>query len=108
MLCVITHICNDAKDNSDRNHRKQVNNVIKTLFYGSSEEDMNVTLDVFWTEYTSFNDKVGSFDADEFIRKSKGISDGNSHLWHQKYSLPSPMFLVLLHVESHKRFLVLV
>ena len=31
---------------------------------------------------------VGSFDADEFIRKSKDIRDGNSHLWHQKYSLP--------------------
>ena len=29
---------------------KKVNNVIKTLFSGSSEEEMNVTLDVFWTE----------------------------------------------------------
>ena len=48
---------------------------------------MNVTIDVFWTEYTSFNNKVGSYDADEFIWKSKDISDGNSHLWHQKYSL---------------------
>ena len=49
---------------------------------------MNVTLDVFWTEYTAFDNKVGSYDADEFIWKSKYISDGNSHLWHQKYSLP--------------------
>ena len=32
MLCVIPHIRKNAKDNSDRNHRKQVNNVIKTLF----------------------------------------------------------------------------
>ena len=47
MLCVITNICKDAKDHSDRNHRKQVNNVIKTLSSGSSEEEMNVTLDVF-------------------------------------------------------------
>ena len=47
MLCVIPHIRKYAKDHSDRNHRKQVNNVIKTLFSGSSEAEMNVTLDVF-------------------------------------------------------------
>ena len=88
MLCVIPRIRIDAKDNSDRNHRKQVNNVRKRLFSESSEEDMNVNLDMFWTEYTDFDNKIGSFDADEFIWKSKDISDGNSHLWHQKYSLP--------------------
>ena len=87
MLCVIPHICKDAKDHSDSDHRKQVNNVIKTLFSGASEEEMDVILDLFWTEYTAFDNKIGSYDADEFIRKSKGISDGNSHLWHQKYSL---------------------
>ena len=32
---------------------------------------MNVTIDMFWTEYTDFDNKIGSFDADEFIRKSK-------------------------------------
>ena len=88
MLCGITRIHKDAKDHSDRNHRKQVNNVIKRLFYVSSEEEMNVTLEMFWTEYTALDNKVGSYDADEFIWKSKDISDGNSHFWHQKYSLP--------------------
>ena len=28
-----------------------------------------------------------------FIWNSKDITDGNSHLWHQKYSLPSTKFL---------------
>ena len=88
MLCVIPHICKYAKDDSDRNHRKQVNNVIKTLFYESFEEEMNVTFDVFWTEYTAFNNKFGSYDADEFIWKIKDIINGNIHLWYQKYSLP--------------------
>ena len=32
-----------------------------------SEEDMNVTLEMFWNEYTDFDNKIGSFDADEFI-----------------------------------------
>ena len=71
--------------NSD--HRKQVNNVIKKIFSGASEEYMYVTQDIFWTEYTDFDNKVGSYDADEFIWKSQDIKDGNSHLWHQKYSL---------------------
>ena len=94
MLCVIPHIRKDAKDHSDRTHRKQVNNVIKTLFSGSSEEEMNVTLDLFWTEYTASDNKIGSYDADEFIWKSTEISDRNSHLWHQKYSLHFTKVLV--------------
>ena len=49
---------------------------------------MAVTLDLFWTNYTAFDNMIGSFDADEFIWKSKDIRDGNSNLWHQKYSLP--------------------
>ena len=49
---------------------------------------MAVTQDLFWTEYTDFDNKIGSFDADEVIWKIKDIIDGNSNLWHQKYSLP--------------------
>ena len=88
MICVIPHICKDAKDNYDSDHRKQVNNFIKTIFHGSSEEKNDVTQDIFCTEYTEFDNKIGSFDVDEFIWKSKDIRDGNIHLWHQKYSLP--------------------
>ena len=83
MLCVIPHIRKDAKYNSDRNHRKQVKNVIKTLFSGSSEEEMNVTIDMFWTEYTDFDNKIGSYDADEFIWKSKDIIDATNDCCHQ-------------------------
>ena len=64
MLCVIPHIHKDSKDHSDNDHRKQVNNVIKTLFSGASEDEMAVTLDLFWTEYTVFDNMIGSFDAD--------------------------------------------
>ena len=48
---------------------------------------MAVTQDIIWTQYTGFDKKIGSFDTDEFIWKRKDIKDGNSHLWHQKYSL---------------------
>ena len=49
---------------------------------------MAVTQNIFWNEYTLFDNKNGSFDGDEFIMKSKYIRDGNSHLWNQNYSLP--------------------
>ena len=48
---------------------------------------MAVTPDIFWTEYNDFENKNGSFDGDEFICKRNYIIDGNSLLWHQKYSL---------------------
>ena len=49
---------------------------------------MPVNRYIFWTDNTEFDNKIGSFDADEFIQKRKDIRDGNIHLWHQKYSLP--------------------
>ena len=49
---------------------------------------MAVTEVIFWTEYTEFDHKNGSFDADEFIWKIKDIRYGNSHLWYQNNSLP--------------------
>ena len=67
MLCFIIHICKDAKDHSDSDHMKQVNNVIKKLSHELSEDEMEFTLELFWTEYTDFYNKNVSFDGDEFI-----------------------------------------
>ena len=88
ILCVIPHISKYSKYHSDSDHGTQVNNIIKIIFSGASEEEMTVTQDIFWTEYTDFDNMIGSFDADEFIWKSKDIKYGNSHLCHQKYSPP--------------------
>ena len=49
---------------------------------------MSINQEIFQTQYTVFDNNIGSFDADEFIRKRKYIRYGNSHLWHQKYSIP--------------------
>ena len=56
---------------------------------------MIATQEIFWTEYTDFDNKIGSFDGDEFIWKSKDIKDDNSHFWHKKYSLPCTKVLVI-------------
>ena len=66
-----------------------MNNVIKTLFAGSTEKGLHRNLDTLWDKYTLFNNKNDPFDSNEFIWNSKDITDGNSNLWHQKYSLPS-------------------
>ena len=43
IICVILHICKDVKYHSDSDHRKQVNNVIKTSFFGASVEEIDIT-----------------------------------------------------------------
>ena len=69
-------------------HLNQVNVVIKTLFCGIPDDEMNDTLDTFWSECNAFNYKNGIYDSDDFIWISKDILQGNSHIWHQKHSLP--------------------
>ena len=62
-----------------------MNNVIKNKS-GSSQKELHGALDTFWSEYTLFNHKNDPFDIND-------ITDGNSHLCHQKYSLPSTKVL---------------
>ena len=49
MLCVIPHIREDVFKNTQNNNHIQVNNVIKSLFSGSTENELHKTLDKFWT-----------------------------------------------------------
>ena len=88
MLCVIPNIREDVFKNAQNKHHIQVNNVIKSLFAGSTEKEVHESLDRFWSEYTLFNHINDPFDSNDFIWNSKDISDGNSHLWHHKHSLP--------------------
>ena len=96
MLCVITHILRYEKYHSYSEHKKQVNNLIKMLFHGLSDDEIYFTLELFCTDYTDLDKKNGLLDGDEFICTSKDIRYGNSHLWHQKYSLPCTKVLGFL------------
>ena len=51
MLFLITHIREDVFKNTNRNHIKQVNTDIKTLFSGVSDKELHETLDIFWSDY---------------------------------------------------------
>ena len=59
MLCVITYISKDAKYLLDSDYRKEVNNVIKTFFCGLLEDEMAVSLYIFWTEYIDVDNNNG-------------------------------------------------
>ena len=71
----------------------QVNNVIKTLFSGSSEKELHEIFDTFWSKYKKFNHKNDPFEINEFIWSSKDILDVNvicgirNTIYHQPKSL---------------------
>ena len=96
MLCVIPHIREDVFKNAQNNHNIQVNNIIKSLFDGSTEKQLHETLDTFWSEYKNFNNNNDTFDSNEFIWNIKDICYGNSNIWHTKYSLPPTKVLGFL------------
>ena len=69
---------------------------------------MDFTLEIFWIEYTDFDNKNDLFFGDKFIWKSKDIRDSNSHFRSKNIHFLAPRFLVLQHVKLHQRFLLLV
>ena len=51
MSCVVPHIIEDVFNISNGKHHIQVNDGIKSFYYGSSEKELYETLDTFWSEY---------------------------------------------------------
>ena len=107
MLCVIPHIRKYAKYHLDSDHRRQVNIVIKKLFYGWSEYEMAFNQDLFCTEYTDFiTIMVHLMGMNLYIKANTSVMVAvicgikNIHFL-------APRLLVLLHVESSQRFLLL-
>ena len=62
-------------------------------------------LDSFWSEYTKFNHKNDHFYLNDFIWITKDICGGNSHLWHQQYSLPSTKVLGVIAYRVNSKML---
>ena len=79
---------NDVIENYGSNHRKQVNNSTKILFYGLSYDELHVTIDLCWSNYNDFNHNNGPCDEKKRIWINKDIHDGNSNLWHHNYLIP--------------------
>ena len=82
-----------------------MNTVIKSLFAGSTEKVLHETISKFCRKYTNFNNKNDNFDSNKFIWNIKDISDSNSHLCNQKYSLPSTKVLGFVYCRSTSKVL---
>ena len=93
MIFLIPHIREDVFKNVQNKHHIQLNNVIKTLYTGSTEKELYGALGTFWSKYTNSNQNIDPFGINEFKWNIKYISDSNSHQWNQKYSLPSNIVL---------------
>ena len=69
---------------------------------------MDVTKNIFWTEYTDFDNKIGLFDAKQLYGKAETSKLVTIICGIKNIHFLAPRFLVLSHVESHQGFLVLV
>ena len=58
-------------------------------------------IDDFWDEFKNFQRKLHPFDQHAWWA-TKHVNTGESHIWHEKYSLPYPQVLgnVVCHVTS--------
>ena len=80
MLCAIPHILKDVFDNSFADYMNQVKTVVKNVLNGLSDDKDDVSIDVFWSDYTDFDHKNIPFDGDKLICRSKDICDGDINL----------------------------
>ena len=108
MIYVISHILENVLVNSSGEHMKQVNAIIKTLFHGISDNEINDTFDTFLIEYDTINYKNGTFYGDYFICSIKDILENNSHIRHQKYSLTFTNVLGFLSCRAKSKIIGIV
>ena len=108
MQCVITHIHKYAKNRSYSDNSKQVNNLIKTIFHGVPEDEMDVNQDIFGLSTLTLITGMVHLMGINLYGKSKTLEMVTVICGIKNIHFLAPRFLVLFHVESHKRFLVLV
>jgi len=93
LVSPIPEIYNDAKESQDGVlHRNRMERLFLKLF-GHEVDATNdfateTLLDKFWTEYEDFQSKSGKFGGRDYIWNSSDLRNGDSHLWHKKYSMP--------------------
>jgi len=89
----IPEIYEDAKENQDGVlHRNRMERLFLKLFqdevHQADSSAWSKMLDTFWSEYEDFQSKSGKFGGREYIWNSLDLRNGDSHLWHKKYSVP--------------------
>jgi len=97
MLSPIPKVYEDAKKNQDGNvHQVPMEQLFKKMFYHEAHDDDEFAriCDLFWSEYEGFLGKSGVYGGHQpYIWNSSNEINGNSYLWHKKYSVPYTRYL---------------
>jgi Protein of unknown function (DUF 659) len=88
MLCPIPEVLQHCRENKTPEMHKAVDRVIEKLFYGHGEQEIEKKLDTFWQEWSNFHHMSGDVYGKAYIQNSGHLVTGESHLWHNQYSLP--------------------
>jgi len=88
MLCPIPEILQHCQVHKTPAMRKAVDRVIEKLYYNEGEKEIEKKLDIFWQEWSDFHHMSGDVYSKSYIQNSTHLSTGESHLWHNQYSLP--------------------
>ena len=86
-LCVRSEIREDVKNRLAGDHRIAIEGVIQKLYSHNFDANVTLLIDTFWDEHKSFMNETGVFAMPSRWNVPDAIQ-GNSHLWHEKYSLP--------------------
>ena len=83
----------------DGKKRTLIEDVIKRLLSPLPDTEMGTAIYTFWNEFKDFQNKENDFGVKACWNSPDAIN-GNSHLWHEKYSLPYSKVLGIVHVKS--------
>jgi len=87
LLSVKEEVRNDVAARKSGVHHDAMEAVITKMFAYDVNADIPSLIDTFWNEYKHFMNKTGPF-SNKARWASKDALNGNSDLWHEKYSLP--------------------
>jgi len=97
MVSPIPVVYNDAKKNQDEIiHREPTEQLFRKMFYheAKDEDEFAKMCDLFWSEYEGFLGKSGVYGGHQpYMWNSTDALNGNSFLWHKKYSVPYTRYL---------------
>jgi len=97
MVSPIPVVYNDAKKNQDGIiHCEPMERLFRKMFYheAKDEDEFAKMCDLFWSEYEGFLGKSGVYGGRQpYMWNSTDALNGNSFLWHKKYSVPYTRYL---------------
>ena len=95
LLSVKDEVRADVAARKSGGHHDAMEEVITKMYSHDVNADVPELIDTFWNEYKHFQNKTGPF-SNKARWASKDAINGNSDLWHEKYSLPHTEVLGLV------------